>query len=272
MPRRSGGGCLTLANSYTYSTWGTATTTVAAGFGDLGFRYLYVGASDVEWDNSFGLGLLYMHARHYSPLIGRFLQPDPTGSDTNQYAYGSDNPTTRSDPSGSCWWFAAAALATSETGIGAVANGALFLGCVAAVAGFSYYAARTAYMLQDVTRRDSWWRDEGYRASPPARVAVSTFSRAGFRWWLWRIAYIRANQANQDIKAGRAPRGIERVDTPKSSVPGSQSEVHVNGGSINADGTIKHALRSPLTNAQKRWMTKWGFRIPSDGGSGWRGR
>jgi len=50
---------------------GTPTTTVASGFGDLGFRYLYVGASDVEWDNSFGLGLLYMHGRHYSLVTAR---------------------------------------------------------------------------------------------------------------------------------------------------------------------------------------------------------
>lgn len=60
-------GTLTLANSFSYSTWGTPTTTVAAGFSDLGFRFLYVGAHDVQWDNAFGLGLLYLHARHYSP-------------------------------------------------------------------------------------------------------------------------------------------------------------------------------------------------------------
>ena len=37
-------GALTLANSYTYSSWGTPTTTVAGGFSDLGLRFLYVGA------------------------------------------------------------------------------------------------------------------------------------------------------------------------------------------------------------------------------------
>ncbi len=98
--RRNGDGSLTLANSYTYSTWGTPATTVAAGFSDLRFRYLYVGASDVQWDNSFGLGLYYMHARSYSPSLGRFLLPDPARADGNLYAYAGDSPVTKSDPSG----------------------------------------------------------------------------------------------------------------------------------------------------------------------------
>lgn len=94
-------GALTLANSYTYSTWGTPTTTVASGFTDLKFRFLYVGAADVQWDNSFGsLGLTYMHARHYSPSLGRFIQPDPEAAEDNLYAYAEDNPATKADPKG----------------------------------------------------------------------------------------------------------------------------------------------------------------------------
>ncbi len=68
-------GSLTLANSYTYSTWGAPTTATHNAYPDLGFRYLYVGASGVAWDNALGLGLLHMGARHYSPTLGRFLQP-----------------------------------------------------------------------------------------------------------------------------------------------------------------------------------------------------
>jgi RHS repeat-associated protein len=105
-------GSLTLANSFTYSTWGAPTTTVASGT-DLGFRFLYVGASDVQWDNQLGLGLLYMHARHYSPLLGRFLQPDPSAAEANTYAYARGNPVTTVDPSGlfslECWKLAAEA-------------------------------------------------------------------------------------------------------------------------------------------------------------------
>ena len=100
--RQNADGTLTLANSYTYSTWGTPSTTVASGFSDLKFRFLYVGASDVQWDSSLGLGLLNMHARSYSPNLGRFLQPDPARADGNLYGYAGNSPVTKSDPSGRC--------------------------------------------------------------------------------------------------------------------------------------------------------------------------
>ncbi|MEI7743323.1 MAG: RHS repeat-associated core domain-containing protein [Chloroflexota bacterium] len=98
--REESGGGLTLANSYTYSTWGTPTTATHNGYGDLGFSFLYVGAHDVQWDNAFGLGLYYMHARHYSPALGRFLQPDPARAEANLYAYAAENPVTRTDACG----------------------------------------------------------------------------------------------------------------------------------------------------------------------------
>lgn len=93
-------GSLTLANSYTYSTWGAPTTATHNGYGDLGFRYLYVGPQGVAWDNALGLGLLHMGARHYSPTLGRFLQPDPSAAEANLYAYGANSPVSRVDPSG----------------------------------------------------------------------------------------------------------------------------------------------------------------------------
>jgi len=144
--RQNADGTLTLANSYTYSTWGTPTTTVAGGFSDLKFRFLYVGASDVQWDSSFTLGLTYMHARQYSPVLGRFIQPDPTGADENLYGYSGSNPVTRSDPTGQCWQFLGGGLVTAETGVGAAAGVFLFFGCVAGVAGIGYYTARTTSM------------------------------------------------------------------------------------------------------------------------------
>jgi RHS repeat-associated protein len=93
-------GTLTLANTYTYSTWGAPTTATHNSIPDLGFRFLYVGQFDVQWDNALGLGLHYMQARHYSPSIGRFLQPDPTRLDPNVYTYTDGSPVTRIDPSG----------------------------------------------------------------------------------------------------------------------------------------------------------------------------
>jgi RHS repeat-associated protein len=93
-------GSLTLANSYTYSTWGSPTTATHNGIADLGFRFLYVGAHDVQWDAS--LGLHYMHARHYSPALGRFLQPDPSRLDAQLFVYAGNGPVSRVDPSGLC--------------------------------------------------------------------------------------------------------------------------------------------------------------------------
>jgi RHS repeat-associated protein len=104
-------GTLTLANSVTYDTWGRPSVSTHNGVPALGWTRLYVGQFDVWWDDSFGAGLLYMHARHYSPTLGRFLQPDPDGSETNLYSYAGNNPITKIDPSGRLWWFVAAAIA-----------------------------------------------------------------------------------------------------------------------------------------------------------------
>src|SRR5204862_6338648 len=42
----------------------------------------------------------YMHARTYSPALGRFIQPDAARADRNVYAYADDSPISRSDPKG----------------------------------------------------------------------------------------------------------------------------------------------------------------------------
>jgi len=103
LSRQNADGSLTLANSYRYESWGRPTTATHNGVGDLGFRFLYVGEFDVQWDDQLGLGLLYMHARHYSPSLGRFLQPDPDRSEANLYAYAANNPLTELDPDGTCF-------------------------------------------------------------------------------------------------------------------------------------------------------------------------
>jgi hypothetical protein len=41
-----------------------------------------------------------MHARHYSPALGRFIQPDPSGAEANLYVYAADSPVTRADACG----------------------------------------------------------------------------------------------------------------------------------------------------------------------------
>jgi RHS repeat-associated protein len=87
-------------------------------------------------------GLYYLRARDYSPLLGRFLQPDPIGiaGGINLYAYVGNDPLNGTDPLGLLslegtvrfvGGVAQAAVgvgvgvATSWTGIGAVAGGVI---------------------------------------------------------------------------------------------------------------------------------------------------
>jgi RHS repeat-associated protein len=145
--KQEASGALTLANSYTYSTWGTPTVRDGSGTvltwtdpANLRFRYLYVGASDVQWDASFGLNLHYMHARHYSPTLGRFIQPDPSGAEANLYGYADNSPITRADATGRCWQLAAFAE------LGPIAWGATAI-CVGGVGLIALLTTQTAVRL-----------------------------------------------------------------------------------------------------------------------------
>lgn len=93
-------GALTLANSFTYTPWGAPTVGTHNGYPDLGFRFLYVGRFDVQWDDVHGLGLYYMRARHYSPSLGRFLQPDFSRLEEHMFLYAGNAPVTKVDPDG----------------------------------------------------------------------------------------------------------------------------------------------------------------------------
>ncbi|MHB8891445.1 MAG: RHS repeat-associated core domain-containing protein, partial [Candidatus Limnocylindrales bacterium] len=255
--RQNADGTLTLANSATYGTWGTPAIATHNGIGDLDFRFLYVGAADVEWDDFSGAGLLYMHARHYHPAIGRFLQPDPSAAEANLYGYAGNSPMTKVDPSG-----------TYQCLLGAVGGpGGLVAACtveIIVIAGFLVIAEVNLQVQQQ------YWCPGGcsIRLSVPGTGTVTSIPyyrymprrvifpvRSSIRGWFL------AKSAQEEARRGQAPRGIERVDSPKSSVPGSQWEVHVNGGSINKDGTIKHVPRSPLTKQQKEWMRKHGWNV-----------
>jgi RHS repeat-associated protein len=77
------------AEIYTYSEFGaTSSGSLTYRFG--GYRY------DAE------TSLYYVHARYYSPALGRFLQTDPAGlsGGTNLYAYVGNDPINLTDPSG----------------------------------------------------------------------------------------------------------------------------------------------------------------------------
>jgi RHS repeat-associated protein len=82
-------------NSYSYLPFGEqlqATTRVANPF-------TYVGQYGL-FDN--GQGLILMDNRWYSPTLGRFLNPDPSGAfgGLDLYTYASNSPVTTIDPSG----------------------------------------------------------------------------------------------------------------------------------------------------------------------------
>ena len=240
-------GSLALANSYTYDTWGAPTVRDAAGnvlawdaAANRRFRYLYVGAQGVAWDNALGLGLLHMGARHYSPALGRFLQPDPSALETNLYGYGANSPVSRVDPSG--LWCQPFTLALGPGGAAIT-----FVGCAidgAAIAwtavGF-LFAGFIAWGIQGDTPRP--------RYVPPRIIQTL-------------LLLARVNQADREIQRGRAPPGIRRAD--QGHVPGRGPHVHVNGGAIDwRTGVAQpgHPLLEPLNNKQKAWLRKWGIPV-----------
>ena len=45
-------------------------------------------------------GLIYMRARYYDPVVGRFVSEDPARDGANWFAYCADNPVNRVDPTG----------------------------------------------------------------------------------------------------------------------------------------------------------------------------
>lgn len=101
-------GSVELANSFLYGTWGgggvqdeAINSATGQPYGDLGFTFLYAGQLGVQYDDfGFGLDLHYMRARHYSPELGRFLQPDPSAQEANLYGYANLSPVTNVDPNG----------------------------------------------------------------------------------------------------------------------------------------------------------------------------
>jgi RHS repeat-associated protein len=85
-----------IVNSSKYRPFGdrvAGVTTIAEAKGFIGERH------DVE------TGLIYLNARYYDPVLGRFISADPSdptaiGVGVNRYAYAHNGPIMRYDPSG----------------------------------------------------------------------------------------------------------------------------------------------------------------------------
>jgi RHS repeat-associated protein len=86
--RTSSGG--TATNRYEYGPYGESDLLAGTSFGFTGQRF------DSE------TGLYYFKARHYSPTLGRFLQPDPIGylNGLHLQKYASNEPLNFTDPLG----------------------------------------------------------------------------------------------------------------------------------------------------------------------------
>jgi RHS repeat-associated protein len=132
----------------------------------------------VQWDDRLGLGLAYMHARHYSPALGRFLQPDPDRSEANLYAYAANNPVTELDPDGTCF-------IVCQLVIGLVLFGGL---------GAAGYTA--TYALE--TPRDNWSAEGARAAAVEGAISGASVVPVG------RVAGLATRVASKVPKASRA--------------------------------------------------------------------
>jgi RHS repeat-associated protein len=77
-------------NSYSYDPYGNSRTKTETATNP----YQYIGG---QLDTT---GLYHLQNRYYDPTLGRFTQPDPSGQETNPYAYTGGNPVNNTDPSG----------------------------------------------------------------------------------------------------------------------------------------------------------------------------
>ncbi len=88
--------------SYTYTPYGTATTTTSSA-STTPYQY-----TNENFDSE--TGLTYLRARYYDPTVGRFISRDPVRGTLDNpitqdpYIYGASNPTTYTDPSGEIVW------------------------------------------------------------------------------------------------------------------------------------------------------------------------
>ncbi len=94
LTKNASGTSWNVGNERTYDVWGGVRSGAATG-GPKG-RYC-ANLGHVQDDES---GLIYMRARYYEPSTGRFISEDPAYFGRNWYAYCTNTPTNRVDPTG----------------------------------------------------------------------------------------------------------------------------------------------------------------------------
>ena len=74
-----------------------------------------------------------------------------------------------------------------------------------------------------------------------------------------------SNQMNQQVKKGKAPKSVDRVDTANTNVKGEQDHIHFkDGNALNKDGSWKEGTGRSLSNAEKQWITDNNWTLPTD--------
>ena len=77
-----------------YDAFGQVVSQTSANSSPFGF------AADAGYQTDSDSGLTLVGNRYYDAAIGRFLQPDPSGQEENDYAYAANNPLSNDDPDG----------------------------------------------------------------------------------------------------------------------------------------------------------------------------
>lgn len=127
-----------LTDTATYDPYGTTLTTTGTQTTTNPYRY-----ATSYYDVSTGLNKLGL--RYYNPAIGRFTQPDPSGQESNTYAYARGCPSTFDDPNGTSARCAVAGVAGGVLGAFVGGGIGLFVGGPAgAVVGGSFAAGAGA--------------------------------------------------------------------------------------------------------------------------------
>ena len=91
---RSGSGSFTLGNQRSFDAWGAVRQGAATG---APIQRYCANLGHQQDDES---GLIYMRARYYEPVSGRFISEDPERNGGNWYVYCAGNPTCLADRTG----------------------------------------------------------------------------------------------------------------------------------------------------------------------------